>query len=156
VRGQRRHTGHAAAPPPLPSPSGGGRKIVHGFSLLEILVAFAIAALALGLLYQVTGNNARQAGGLGQHERAMMLAESLLAAYPTVPAQGLSESAETAGFAWRVESHPYPTPADSATQATHLHEILVSVRWLDGNAERSFDLTTLRPERLPQAGGTLR
>ena len=46
--------------------------------------------------------------------------------------------------------------SDSATQATHLHEILVSVRWLDGNAERSFDLTTLRPERLPQAGGTLR
>ena len=124
-----------------------------GFSLLEILVAFAIAALALGLLYQVTGNNARQAGGLGQQERAMLLAESLLAAHDTVPPQGIAESAQGAGFEWQVASRPYPTPADGQPRATRLHELLVSVRWLDGSRARQFDLTSLRPERLPPPGG---
>ena len=128
----------------------------RGFSLLEILVAFAIAAMALGMLYRVTGNNARQAGGLGQHERAMLLAESLLAAHEVVPAQGLNESDQAAGFGWQVQSRPYPTPADSTPQAPRLHELLVSVHWLDGSGERSFALTTLRPERRPQPGEAAR
>jgi general secretion pathway protein I len=128
----------------------------RGFSLLEVLVAFAIAALALGMIYQVMGNNARQAGGLSQHERAMALAESLLIAYDTVPAQGLDDSAQAAGFGWHVRSQPYPTPADNAPNAPHLHEVRVSVEWLDGNAARSFELTTLRPERRPPPGGALR
>ena len=128
-----------------------------GFSLLEILVAFAIAALALGMLYRVTGNNARQAGGLAQHERAMLLAESLLAAHDTVPPQGLNESDQAAGYAWQVQSHPYPTPANSASpQAARLHEVVVDVAWSDGTAQRSFELTSLRPERKPRPGEVIR
>ena len=133
-----------------------GRGHLHGrqrgFSLLEILVAFAIAAMALGMLYRVTGNNARQAGGLAQHERAMLLAESLLAAHDTVPPQGLNESDQAAGYAWQLRSQPYPTPANSAPQAARLHEVQVSVHWLDGNAPRSFELASLRPERLAVPG----
>ena len=124
----------------------------QGFSLLEILVAFAIAAMALGMLYRVTGNNARQAGGLMQQERAMLLAESLLAAYETVPPQGLNESAQGNDYAWAISSRPYQTPANSAPQAARLHEVQVSVHWLDGNAPRSFELASLRPERLAVPG----
>ena len=132
------------------------RRGARGFSLLEILVAFGIAALALGMLYQVTGNNARQAGGLGQQERAMLLAESLLAAHATVPPQGIAETAQGAGFEWQVASRPYPTPAGNQPRAAPLHEVLVSVRWLDGTRPRQFDLASLRPERLPVPGGVAR
>lgn len=128
-----------------------------GFSLLEILVAFAIAAMALGLLYRVSGNNARQAGGLLQHERAMVLAQSLLAAHQTVPAQGVNDRGEAAGYGWQVQSRPYPTPAgNAAPQAARLHELRVDVRWHDRTAERAFELASLRPERRPQPGEAIR
>ena len=83
----------------------------------------------------------------------MLLAESLLAAHETVPPQGLNESDQAAGYAWQLRSQPYPTPANSAPQAARLHEVQVSVHWLDGNTPRSFDLASLRPERLPTPGG---
>ena len=124
----------------------------RGFSLLEVVVAFAIAALSLGLLYQVMGSNARQTGDLSQRERAMVLAESLLAAHETVPPEGLDEADQAAGYGWHVSSRPYPTPADNAPQAPHLHEVLVSVNWLDGDDARTFELTSLRPERRPLQG----
>ncbi len=144
---------------PLPSGERGRQRLQptqRGFSLLEILVAFAIAAMALGMLYRVSGNNARQAGVLARHEHAMGFAQSLLAAYQTVPAQGLNEAGQAAGFGWQVASRPYPTPVNSADpQAARLHQIVIDVSWLDGTVQRTFELTSLRPERRPPRGGVV-
>lgn len=146
------------AGPPWGGPAAGrgrrGHRRSRGFSLLEVVVAFAIAALALTMLYQVMGNNARQAGGLSQSERAMMLAESLLASCASVPPQGIDASDQSAGYQWHLRSQPYPTPADNTLQAPHLHEVQASVQWLDGDAPRAFELTTLRPEQRPRPGAT--
>ena len=79
-----------------------------GFSLLEILVAFAIMALSLGALYKVMGNSARQAGHLSSQEGAVLLAESLLSAYSTIPADGVRDAGTSAGFEWQVSSAPSP------------------------------------------------
>ena len=83
--------------------------------------------------------------------------ESLLAAHQTVPAQGVNERGEAAGYGWQVQSRPYPTPAgNAAPQAARLHESRVDVRWHDGTAERAFELASLRPERRPQPGEAIR
>ena len=119
----------------------------RGFSLLEILVAFAIMALSLGALYKVMGNSARQAGHLSSQEGAVLLAESLLAAHLTVPAEGVRDGGTSAGYEWQVNSAPYPTPANSDTRAAKAHELRAVVQWTDGARTRSFQLASLRPER---------
>lgn len=132
-----------------------GKRYRKGFSLLEILVAFAIMAIALGMLYRVMGNNARQTGQLTSQERAMALAESLLAAYQIAPPEGIRAAGETAGYGWAAESTPYPTPANSNGQAARLHELRIVVQWGDGTNTRNYTLTSLRPERRPLPGGRM-
>ncbi|MGB3072367.1 MAG: prepilin-type N-terminal cleavage/methylation domain-containing protein [Ottowia sp.] len=132
-----------------------GRRRAKGFSLLEILVAFAIMAIALGMLYRVMGNNARQTGQLTSQERAMTLAQSLLSAYQIAPPDGIRATGETAGYSWAVQSAPRSTPSNNDGRAARLQELRIVVQWADGGNTRSYELSTLRPERRPQAGGRL-
>ncbi len=124
----------------------------RGFSLLEVLVAFAIMSLSIGLLYQAMGSNARQTADMAARERAALLAESLLALHTVVPPQGISEQGESAGMAWQARSAPFATEAGIAhPDAPPLHEVQITVLWGDA-PPRELTLRTLRPQRLPQPG----
>ena len=71
--------------------------------------------------------------------------------------QAEDHQGQAAGYGWTVISRPYPTAANNATaQAAHLHEVVVDVSWQDGNVGRTFELSSLRPERKPRPGETIR
>lgn len=121
-------------------------KAQHGFSLLELLVAFAIMAMSLGLLYRIAGGSARNVADVFQQQQAVWLAESVLAGRSSVLAEGWNESGESAGFKWQVRSQPYESGINTE-QAVPLHEIKLTVSWTAGSRPGQLDLITLLPER---------
>ena len=130
--------------------SRSGRRAQRGLTLLELLVALSIMALATGVLYRALGSSVRSAGLLHQQQRAVLLAQSLLAAKDTVAEEGWNETGESAGYAWQVSSRPYDTLVSQAhPEAIRLHLVLIDVRWDDAGVMRQVELRTLRPQRRP-------
>lgn len=129
------------------------RRAVRGFSLLELLVALSIMAMALGLLYQASTGALRGVGDLDMEERANLLAQSIVEARDAVPAAGWKESGSAAGMAWRVSSAPYETTVGrDAPTVPRLHEVSVVVQWDSRRGQRRVELHTLLPQQRPQPG----
>lgn len=128
---------------------------MRGMSLLELLVAFSILALSLGVLYKAIGGSARNVADAERYQRAVLLGESLLSARDAVTADGWSEEGQSAGYAWSVRSAPLETEASRRNPgAPVLHQVDILIDWSgERGTARSLHLSTLRPQRKPPAAG---
>lgn len=132
-----------------------GRSVQGGFSLLELLVAFVIMAMSLGMLYRASGGTVRSLGDTEQAMRATLLAQSLFNSRDAVPASGWRESGESAGFSWQVESAPFPTESRGPGVVV-LHQVRVTLAWTDARGPRQVEYSTLLPQATPMPGGSAR
>lgn len=127
-----------------------------GFTLLEVVVAAAIAALALVALFQSGSAGLFTAGEAIRVEEAVDLAQSHLAAIADAGAiaPGETEGDDGGGYHWRLSARPIisrraPTPGPGDT-ATTLYDIRVTVSWGGRRHTRSVELESQRI-----AGGVL-
>lgn len=128
------------------------RHRTRGLSLLELLVAVSIMALALGLLYRAGAGSARSAAEVSTYQQAALLAQSLLAARDAIPEGGWNESGQSAGLTWSVQTRPYTLAAPQGN-GKPLHEMSIDIVWTERGQDKHLQLHTLRPQRLPVAGG---
>lgn len=128
------------------------RRGSRGFSLLELLVAFAIMAISLGVLYRAMGSSVRNVGDLDLRQQATLVAESALDRVSGVPPAGLALSGGVGGMDWSIQTRPFEA-GSSDPAAPKLHEVQVVVSWSERGEPKQLVLQTLRPERGPRQPG---
>lgn len=114
-----------------------------GFSLLEVLVAFAILALSLGALMNIFSGGLRNLGHGRDYTQAALEAQSRLARLgiidPLVP--GTRNGTLPSGDRWQTDITPVSTlPTGHFT----LYRIRLQVSWGQEPHPRSLTLDTLR------------
>jgi general secretion pathway protein I len=121
----------------------------RGFTLVEVLVALLILAIAAVAVLQLFGGGLRLARASGDHLDAVLLAESKMTEVEDETlAEGVTEGTEGA-FRWarRVVVDPSLLPEDSDVQIPsrlRLARVSVEVRW---GRNRQIELVTVRPLR---------
>lgn len=105
------------------------RRIVTGFTLIEVMVALAVVALGMMAVHTMLNGYAVAAASIEQRTLASWIATNKLTELsiaPTWPAIGdYEEDIEFAGRQWRFEV------VVSETEVTNLRRVDVSVRTLD-------------------------
>ncbi|HDS0950747.1 TPA: prepilin-type N-terminal cleavage/methylation domain-containing protein [Stenotrophomonas maltophilia] len=121
------------------------KRQARGFTLLEVIVAFALLGLALTLLLGSLSGGARQVREAELRTRAVLHAQSLLAsAGVDAPLQSGSQNGEweQGRYQWQLQVQPWTEPRAAAAApqtspgAPWLAELQLQVRWGDGEREQ--------------------
>ena len=124
----------------------------RGFTLLEVAVAFAILAVSLGVVFQAFGTGSKNLRLSEQHTIATLIAESQLA---TIGIEHPLKAGTVSGKAmspYRWHAQITPIGGDKAIGnrvVPILYDVVMTVQWKDGDADRSM---SLRTQRLGVAG----
>jgi general secretion pathway protein I len=122
----------------------------RGFSLLEVLIAFAILSVTLGVLLQVFATGLRNIANAEEYTRAALHAESLLAQLGTVLPVEARQGEFDDKYQWRITVTPYPLeeifgpepPQEGVSLAPY--RVVIQVFWQGAAHARSVMLETLR------------
>jgi general secretion pathway protein I len=145
----------------------------RGFSLLEVMLAFVLLAVGLGLLIAILGGGLLQVRQAGDASEATLHAQSLLDPLGVLGpieaghAQGVLDDGR---YRWEMEiteiedplpPPPSPTPDGVPIEqpgrvlgAPVLFRVQLDIAWGDGDLHRSLRFVTLRA-RLPATAGAM-
>ena len=128
------------------------RSSQRGYTLLEIIVAFAVLGLALTLLLGTLAGGVRQVRWSADSARAALHAQSLLdeVGVGEVLVPGTRDGSFDGGrYRWRLDIEPYVDRARPPDQpvdpfAPQLLHLVLQVQWGEGTPRERLQLESLR------------
>ena len=124
--------------------------VQKGFSLLEVMVAMVIMSMSLTLLYNAVASSTNSTRVADEYLRAVMLAESVLAANRRLTEPNLSLSDAHDKYDWELRAWPVQESQHSVNQKleenlSELNFLSVAVSWPSGDTRRRVDLLSIVP-----------
>lgn len=128
----------------------------HGFTLIEIMVAMAVMAIALTVIIELFSGALRLARKSEDYSRAVFYGRQLLeelnlkTAFPTLEATGKFESA----YRWKYVVEPVPMVSEEQEKEfpIELYKLKVWVLWDSGTREKSLTFESLKTIAKPEEG----
>jgi general secretion pathway protein I len=124
------------------------KRDARGFTLLEVLIAFVIAALALAVMFKVTTDSLQESAISARYEEAVVRAKSHLAmaAHGGSLMPGNWSGDDGGGYRWQIQIRPVAQANPSSTSGSQvpiaLYSVSVSVSWSEGDHTREVRLDT--------------
>jgi len=117
-----------------------------GFTLVEVVVALAILALSLSVVFVAMSDGTWRVGQADAATRAGSLVQSLLARAGTeVPLrEGRAEGQFADGFGWTLQVQRFGDAADRAQWPLAAYTVTAEVSWDEAASRRSLALSTIR------------
>ena len=119
----------------------------QGFSLLEILIAFSILALSLGVLLNIFSGGLRRASISEEYQQAVTIAQSVLAKVGVEEALqiGLTQGIVHEKYQWTQDIYSLSEDGmDEDSVNFFPFRVIVRVEWEAGENSRQVELVTLR------------
>lgn len=125
----------------------------RGFTLLEVLVATVLMAIAVAGLLSNLSTSLRNASRLTDHDRVAMLARRKmdeLLLVPRLPKYQILEGAWDSSISgemnggWRAQLMPFERPPGAGAGSLALDRLELEVWWMAGSQRRNFTLEGYR------------
>lgn len=121
------------------------RRAVTGFTLIEMVVAFAILGVSLSALYATFQSALARTRHDARLSEATLLARSLLARAGTEwPLKDGSTRGSWTEYSYELIEHKIPAPPNEPPFTLATIEVTATVTWQEAAGTRSFSLSTLK------------
>jgi len=127
----------------------------RGFSLLEVIAAMLLLAIAFAALMKVAGGAIELSSNAAAHDEAALRARSLLdSAFVAEPlAPGSSSGSFDKRYRWTLDVTPWQAPDATPGGTMQLYRLDLTVRWGSTRHPQVAHFDTLRLGRPPASVG---